>query len=557
MFVPVRMPLALPPARPLGELLDRRQKWLLLASLMTAMFMGALDQTIMATAAPTIVADLGGFDLLSWVFTTYMLSSTVVVPLVGKLSDIYGRKPFLMGGMVIFLIASAGCGAAPNMGALIAFRALQGVGGGIVFSSVFTTIADIFPPMERGKYMGLFTGTFSLASVLGPTVGGLLTDTVGWRWVFYINVPVGAVALPAIWYNLPFARSTHRPRIDFAGALFLSIASIAGLLALAWSGEENGWTSGITLGLLAVTALAAAAFAAQELRHPEPIIPFHLFRNREFLLGNLIVLCVGLAMMGSIPYLPTFLQTALDASATASGLITTPQSLGLLATSIVGGQLLSRTGKYKRQTMLGVTLMLTAMALMLTLSPTTPTWHLSAFVVVLGLGGGLTMPTMSVVIQNAVSHQYLGVATSARQFFMQIGGVLGTALFGVLLTTTFQAEFRQDVAPTTRAAVAPQTLSKFEDPTLALDQRTFSQVQAEILALPEGAALLANAQEAQRAAISAAIHRVFLASVGVIFVALLLALLLKERPLRRTLEPIQSPDPAAPATSPVAAVGSH
>src|SRR5262249_15567435 len=226
--------------------------------------------------------------------------------------------------------------------------------------------------------------------------------------------------------------------------------------------EDNGWTSPTTLGLIALCVVGIAAFTVQELRHPEPIIPFHLFRNREFLLGNLIVLVVGLAMMGTVPYLPTFLQTALDASATASGLLTTPQSLGMLITSIIGGQYLSRTGKYKRMTIRGLSLMILAQALMLTLSPSTPTWHLSVFVIILGLGGGMTMPTMSVVIQNAVSHRFLGVATSSRQFFMQIGGVLGTAIFGVLLTTTFQAQFRHDVSPQTRAVVAPQVLSKFE-----------------------------------------------------------------------------------------------
>ena len=533
-------------------MLDRRQTWLLLASLMTAMFMGALDQTIMATAAPRIVADLGGFHLLSWVFTTYMLSSTVVVPLVGKLSDIYGRKLFLLGGMVLFLLASAGCGAAPNMGVLIGFRALQGVGGGIVFSSVFTTVGDLFPPAQRAKYMGLFTGTFTLASVLGPTVGGLLTDNIGWRWVFYINIPVGAVALPLIWYNLPFTRSARRPRIDIIGALLLSIATISGLLALAWSGEANGWTSGVTVGLFALMAVCAAAFALQELRHPEPIIPFHLFRIREFLLGNLIVLGLGLAMMGTVPYLPTFLQTALDASATASGLITTPQSLGLLTTSIIGGQVLSRTGRYKRMTMLGVCLMLIAMGLMLTLSPSTPPWHLSAFMVVLGLGGGLVMPTLSVVIQNAVPRQFLGVATSARQFFMQIGGVLGTAIFGVVLTASFQAQFRQDVSPETRATVAAETLRKFEDPTLALDQRTFDQVRAQVLALPDGGARLADARRAQQQAISTAIHRVFLCSVSIIFLTLLLTLLLKELPLRRTFSPAESEEPTTETRQPAA-----
>jgi EmrB/QacA subfamily drug resistance transporter len=545
-----------PSARPLGELLSRRERWLLLVSLMTAMFMGALDQTIMATAAPKIVADLGSFHLLSWVFTTYMLSSTVVVPLVGKLSDIYGRKLFLLGGIVLFLVASTGCGAAPSMGALIAFRGLQGVGGGIIFASVFATIGEVFPPAERAKYMGLFTGTFSLASVLGPTFGGLLTDHASWRWVFYINLPVGAVALPALWFNLPLVRGTRRPRIDVVGALWLAAATSCGLLALAWAGEEHGWTSGMTLGLLGVAVVSLAAFVRQELRHPEPIIPFHLFRTREFLLGNLLVFSVGLAMMGAIPYLPTFLQVALDASATTSGLLTTPQSLGLLLTSIIGGQVLSRTGRYKRLTILGVSLMLSAMALMLTLSSDTPTWHLSAFVVVLGLGGGLTMPTMSVVIQNAVSHQYLGVATSARQFFMQIGGVLGTAIFGVLMTTTFQTQFRQDIAPETRAVVAPATLQQFEDPTLALDERAFGQVQAELRALPDGEVWLADARGAQREAITTAIHRVFLSAVGIMGAALVLTLLLQERPLRRTLSPPDVPERKAVAGTPESASAS-
>jgi EmrB/QacA subfamily drug resistance transporter len=544
-----------PISRPLGETLDRRQRWLLLVSLMITMFMGALDQTIMATAAPKIVADLGSFSLLSWVFTTYMLSSTVIVPLVGKLSDIYGRKLFLLGGMVLFLVASAGCGAAPSMGVLIAFRAVQGVGGGIVFASVFATIGDIFAPAERAKYMGLFIGTFSLASVLGPTVGGFLTDNATWRWVFYINIPVGAIALPAIWTNLPLARGIRRPRIDFLGAAFLSAATISGLLALAWSGEDNGWASPMTLGLFSLTAAGTAAFVWQELRHPEPIIPFHLFRNREFLLGNLLVLATGVAMQGTVPYLPTFLQVAQRASATASGLLTTPQSLGVLLTSIVGGQILSRTGKYKLITITGVTIIVGATSLMLTLSADTPEWHLSLFMLLLGFGSGLTNPTMGVVIQNAVSHRYLGVATSTRQFFMQIGAVAGTAVFGVLLTTTFQGQFRHDVSPATRAAVPAQTLERFEDPTLSLDTSTFEQVQAEMLARPDGATHLAEARRAQQTAIGAAIHRIFEVAVVIVALGLVVALLLKEMPLRRTLD-MTEPGEAAEATE-AAALISH
>jgi EmrB/QacA subfamily drug resistance transporter len=517
------------------------------------MFMGALDQTIMSTAAPRIVADLGGFDLLSWVFTSYMLSSTVVVPLVGKLSDIYGRKLFLLCGIVLFLAASAGCGAAPSMHALIAFRAVQGVGGGIIFASVFSAIGDMFPPSERGKYIGLFTGTFSLASVLGPTFGGLLTDHVGWRWVFYINVPVGAVALPAIWYNMPFHSGARRPRIDFLGAALLSGATVSLLLGLAWAGEQYGWTANLTLGLFAIGAVFALLFVTQELRHPEPIIPFHLFRNREFLLGNLIVFTIGIAMMGTIPYLPTFVQTAMDASATASGLITTPQSLGVLVTSIIGGQFLSRTGRYRMITVAGAVLMLVATALMLTLGPGASQWHVSVFMVILGLGSGLSMPTMSVVVQNAVPHQFLGVATSSRQFFMQIGGVLGTAIFGVVLASTFQAQFNDNLSSEARAVIPPAAAARFEDPTLALDETRYAEVQAEVLALPGGEAALREAQQSQKDAITTALHRIFTAASAIVVVTVLLALLLKEVPLRRAFGDTPSAGDGATREPPVPA----
>lgn len=543
-----------PTTQALGDMLDQRQKWLVIGSLMVSMFLGALDQTIMATAAPRIVADLGGFHLLSWVFTAYMLSSTVVVPLVGKLSDIFGRKPFLIGGILLFLCGSIGCGASPSMEMLITFRAIKGVGGGIVFASVFATIGDLFPPSERGKYVGFFTGTFSLASVLGPTVGGLLTDHLGWRWVFFINVPVAAVALPAIWFNLPYHAGVRRPRIDFLGAALLSVSTVSLLLALAWSGEENGWGSTTTIALLTSAAIFGTAFIAQELRHSEPIIPLHLFRNREFLLGNAIVLTIGIAMQGTIPYLPTFVQTAMDASATASGLVTTPQSLGLLATSIIGGQIMSRTGRYRVLIISGSLFMLAATSLMLTLSSSSPKWHVSAFMVLLGAGSGLAMPIMSVVIQNAVPHQFLGVATSSRQFFMQIGGVFGTAVFGVLLTTTFQGQFDRELSAEARAVMPPAMVERFEDPTLALDERTYSAVQDELLALPGGEQALQDAQSSQKAAITAALHRIFTFAVVIVVVTVVLAVLLRELPLRRAFGD-SPPTPGRETREPVAAAG--
>jgi EmrB/QacA subfamily drug resistance transporter len=400
--------------RPLGELLNNRQKWLLIASMMLAMFIGAIDQTVVSTATPRILADLGGFHLLSWLFTSYMLASTVVVPLVGKLSDIYGRKTFVLVGIVVFLAASIACGAAPNMETLIAFRAVQGIGGGMIFASVFTVIADIFPPAERGKYIGMFTGVFSLASILGPTAGGFLTDHGGWRWVFFINVPFCAIALPAIWFNLPVRVGGRRPKIDLIGATLLSAAAVTLLLACEWAGREYAWGSLQIVGLLAGSAALVGLFIAQELRHPEPILPLYLFRNNVFLLSNLIVFVMGMGMFGALQYLALFVQTALGKSATASGVISTPQSAGLLVASIVGGQVIARTGRYRIQTLIGGAIVLGAMVLLNTIEVGMPVWHLSAFMVVLGLGFGLVMPTLSLSVQAAVPYQHLGGSPSSR-----------------------------------------------------------------------------------------------------------------------------------------------
>jgi EmrB/QacA subfamily drug resistance transporter len=521
-------------ARPLGELLNQRQKMVLLASLMLTMFIGALDQTIIATATPKIVADLGGFSLLSWMFTSYMLASTVSIPLVGKLSDMFGRKLFLVAGIILFMVASAASGAAPSMQILIAFRAVQGIGGGVIFATVFSTVGDLFPPAERGKYMGFFTGTFSLASILGPTFGGLLTDTVGWRWVFYINVPFALVAIPAILRNLPSAPRVTGRKIDYLGAFCLSVATVALLLALVWGQDAFGWRSAQTLGLLAGTLVFLAAFLFQENRHPEPIIPLGLFRNRTFVIANLLVFALGGAMFGAVTYLPTFVQTSLDGSATASGLVTTPQSAGLLLTSIIGGQLISRTGRYRVQSILGAIFSLAGTTALTTIGVGTPEWHVSAFMVVLGLGFGLVIPTMSVVTQNAVPHELLGVATSARQFFMQIGQVLGTAVFGVVLATSYQSAFHDDLTPAVRAGVPAATIAKFDDPTLALDKPTYTVVSNDVRNLDGGDQLLASTLDAQRRAVATAVRRIFMLSALVGAFALLLACLLREVPLRRT-----------------------
>lgn len=539
-------------SRPIGEFLTNRQKLVVMGSLMIAMFISALDQSIVATATPHILADLGGFKFISWVFTIYLLASTVTVPLVGKLSDMFGRKPFLISGILVFVVASAACGAAPNMLALIIARAVQGIGGGILFGSVFATLGDLFTPLERARYMGYFIGAFTLASLVGPTAGGFLTDGPGWRWCFYINLPVGAIATVAVWKNLPFTMKGGNIRdIDFLGSALLSAATICILLGLVWSHTEFGWGSPETLGLFVGGLVLTVAFLFQESRHPQAIFPLHIFKNRTFVMANLLVVIQGGGMFGAITYLPTFVQIALGRSATDSGLVSTPQSIGLLMTSFIGGQLVSRTGKFKLQVIAGSAVSLAATMLMQTLHVGTPAWHISVFMFIFGLGGGLVGPTISVIVQSSVPQSLMGVATSSRQFFMQIGQVMGVAIFGLVFTTTYGSAFTSNISADTAATLRQANATEqFHDPTLALDERGLAKVRAELAAQPDGAAALTDATNAQKDAVSTATTRLFLGSTLAGILVLVVAVAMHEIPLRRSFSQEPGQEHAVPVMEP-------
>lgn len=543
------------PVTPLSETLDNRQKWLLLGSLMVCLFVGALDQTVVSTATPKILADLGGFALISWLFTSYMLSSTVIIPLVGKLGDIYGRKMFLIGGVALFMVSSAACGAATSMPMLIWMRAVQGIGGGMIFASVFATMGDIFAPAERGKYIGLFTGMFSLASLLGPTVGGTLTDHLSWRWVFFVNVPVSLIAMPAIWFNLPSKARHLQPKLDFLGAALLSAASVMVLLALVWAGDKYAWGSAEIVGLLGGAAILLVAFVFQEHRHPEPILPLHLFKNGVFLMSNLIVFAFGVGVFGAFQYLGLFVQTALQASATTSGVVSTPQSIGVLITSILGGQVIARVGRYKWQTVFGTVLIAIALALLTRVSLDTRLWQISAAMVILGLGFGLVLPTMSLIVQNAVSYQYIGVASSSSQFFRQIGSVLGIAIFGSILANTYHDEFAARFSAEDRAAVAavnPAFVEALDDPTIRLNETQYNAITKQVGALPDGPAILERAELALGESVVVATRHIFYGAVAAAIVCTLFAVTMKELPLRKTVTggPGQGAGSAPPAAPP-------
>ncbi|MPZ92459.1 MAG: DHA2 family efflux MFS transporter permease subunit, partial [Actinobacteria bacterium] len=413
--------------------LSHKRIMIIFSGLMLGLLLAALDQTIVATATLKIVGELGGVESLSWVVTAYMLAATVSVPLYGKISDIYGRKRIFQAAIVIFLIGSASSGAAQSMLQLVFFRALQGLGAGGLISLTMAIIGDILSPRERGRYQGYLGAVFAFASVVGPLLGGFFSDNLSWRWVFYINLPIGLVALLVTSFalDLPFTQRDHD--IDYAGAALLSTGATSLLLALVWGGSTYAWGSGMILGLLVVAAIAAGLFVVQERRASEPILPQHLFRNSIFNVGSALGLLVGIAMFGAIVYLPVFLQVVTGASATNAGLLLTPLMLGIIVMSIISGRLISSTGRYRIFPIIGTALMVVGFSLLASFDVDTSRTEVVIAMIVIGSGLGNTMQVIVLAVQNSVHQSELGIATSASMFFRSIGGTVGIALFGAIL----------------------------------------------------------------------------------------------------------------------------
>jgi EmrB/QacA subfamily drug resistance transporter len=410
----------------------RREIKIVLPGLLLAILLAMLDQLIVGTALPRIVGDLGGVAHLSWVVTAYVLASTVTTPLYGKLGDLYGRKKLFLAAIVIFLAGSALSGLAQSMTQLIEFRALQGLGAGGLMVGAIAILGELVSPRERGKYMGYIMAVMMVATIGGPLVGGFITDHFSWRWVFYINLPIGGVTLVylARVLKLPLHRTEHK--IDYLGAGLLGLAATAIVLVTTWGGTQYPWGSGRIIGLGAVAVLATAAFLLVEARAAEPILPLHLFRNRNFSLVAALSFLVGLAMFGAITFLPLYQQTVQGASATVSGLLLTPMMVGVMVTSIVAGQITSRTGRYKALPIIGAALMGVGMYLLSMLGVATTRVTSGLFFVVLGLGMGLLIQITSVMAQNSVALKDIGVASSSRLFFQQIGGSIGVSVFGAI-----------------------------------------------------------------------------------------------------------------------------
>ena len=489
--------------------------WVPIGALLLALLIAALDQTIVSTALPTIVSDLGGLEHLSWVVTAYLLASTAATPLWGKLGDMYGRKRFFQSSIVIFLIGSILCGVAQDMGQLIAFRALQGLGGGGLMVLTQAIVGDLVPPRDRGKYQGLFGAVFGVTSVLGPLLGGVFVDNLSWRWVFYINVPIGVVALLVIAAVLHSAEVKHRHRIDYLGTFL--IASVATCLVLMTSlgGTTWAWGSWQVVGLAVLGAVLLVAFVAVERRAAEPVLPLRLFRMRTFALVAVISFVVGFAMFGALTYLPTFLQVVQGVSPTMSGIHMLPMVLGMLLTSIGSGQIVARTGHYRIFPIIGTALTAVGLLLLSRLTEDSGTTEMSLDFLVFGLGLGLVMQVLVLAVQNSVDYADLGVATAGATFFRSIGASFGVSIFG----TVFAGGLNRRLADALAGVPLPPG---FDPGVVSSDPQSIGVLPAAV-------------QDGVHHAYAESITRVFLYAVPLVLVAFVLSFFLREQKLRSTV----------------------
>ncbi|MBA2346403.1 MAG: MFS transporter [Rubrobacter sp.] len=518
----------------------RRATVLAVAGLMLSLFLVALDQTVVGTALPKIIADLEGFERYAWVTTAYLLASTAMIPVIGKLGDIYGRKWFIVSGVAVFLAASALCGAAWGMTELIIFRGLQGLGAGMIFSNIFTSIADIFPdPARRAKFQGIFFSVFALSSVIGPTLGGWITDNLDWRWVFYINLPLGIFSLFALPFVLPQSSHRRRVKIDYLGAATITASVIGLLLALSWVGEGYDWNdTRVVIGFIVAGALLAV-FIPIELRAKEPIIPLSLFKSRVFTSAALLMFLVGIGMFGIILYTPLFVQGVLGKTATGSGAVLTPLVFAMTGVGILVGQIVSRVKRVKPFIILGAVIMTVGVYLLTTLDVDSTQATVAVYLAITGLGLGQIMPTATLAVQSTVSREIIGVATSATQFIRSLGSTVGTAVIGSIVTKGYA----ENLAANAPAQAPDRLVSALNNPQALVSDEARAALSRAVSSFPGGEQLLNQVIDTAREALSGSIHDGFVFTLVGMIAAIGAALLMKNIRLEE--------QGAAPAPAPV------
>ncbi|XQY92532.1 DHA2 family efflux MFS transporter permease subunit [Metabacillus sp. HB246100] len=516
------------------EHLENRQKILIMIAVMSAMFFAAVNMTIVGTSLPKIVAQIGGMDYFDWVFTVYMLTSTITAMLVGKLSDIYGRKIFILIGIGIFMLGAFLSGTSQDIIQLILYRGLQGFGGGMIMSSAFTTVGDLFAPRERGRWQGLLGATFGLSSLFGPTLGGYIVDNFDWHWVFWVFLPIGFFAFALILRLYPSQKAKEKEPIDFLGSITLTIAIVSLLLGFTWAGGKYEWLSFEIIGLFSLTVFSLVAFVFIELKAKSPVLPLFLFKNSVFTVSNIAGMLMGMGMFGTVMYVPFYVQGVQGESATVSGLVEMVMTIAMVISSILVGNFITKTGKYKVVGLVGILIMAVGLILNSTLTTDSTLTILILQLIVIGIGLGVNMPVFNLTVQNAVSQKYLGVATSAIQTFRQIGGTIGVAFLGSVMGARMENEL-SNAQPADMPAPPPEvaeTMAHLQNPQVLMDTAQLERIQHELPA--EMSPVFEQFISILKEALNSALTTVFLVSAVIVTLAFIVTLFLKEIPLRTT-----------------------
>ncbi len=513
------------------EDLDQRKKITIMIAIMSAMLFAALNQTIVGTALPRIVSELGGIQYFNWVFTIFMLTSSVTAILVGKLSDIYGRKPFILIGIGIFIVGSLLCGTAESIIHLIIYRGIQGFGAGMIMSTAFTAVGDLFPPRERGRWQGLMGSVFGLASVFGPTLGGWIVDHIHWKWVFWVFLPFGIVAFLLILSLFPSVERKPAEKIDYAGSILITFIIVPLLLAFSWAGTKYAWDSPMIIGLFITSIMSFFLFIQVEKRAKSPVLPLSLFKNDIFTLSNIIGFMLGAGMFGAIMYMPFFIQGVIGTSATASGLIMMPMMVSMVISSAIIGQFITKTGKYKVFALCGLLVMAIGMASMSMMSKDTANWTAVINMIIVGLGLGACFPVFTLTVQNAVSQANLGVATASTQLFRQIGGTVGVAIMGSIMTVRMEEKIQESMT-LLPSGFSTGGLSSFSNPQILMNPEQLEQAKSSLSAdmLPLFDQLIVILRES----LAFSLTGVFIIGAIIMLFAFFLTFFIREIPLRKS-----------------------